>query len=187
MSLIAKDVKSVKHGVKTALLLGPDKSRIMATFAEGCVAAFEPSSLEEGATRLSLDLRGSDDFISFFDVLDEKVRSLLVAGSSEYFGKTLGHADIERLYTPCVKRKGSYEPTVRTKLRTDGLSATQAWNTAGEACELPTRWRGVRLGVRVCVSHLWITKTAVGVTVFLEDVELSDEVVRRSPFAKSVV
>ena len=110
MAFVAKDVKASKHGVKTALLLTQDNSRINATFREGCTAAFEPSSMEESSTRLTADPCGNDEFISFFDSIDDKVVSLLVAESSTFFGKTLGYEDVGKFYVPCVKRKGDYAP-----------------------------------------------------------------------------
>ena len=136
MDLVAKDVKASKHGVNTVLLLTQDNSRINATFREGCTAAFEPSSMEELATRLTADLRGNDAFISFFESIDNKVVALPVAESSTLFGKTLGHEDVKRLYVPCVKRKGDYAPMVRTKIRLEGPNATRVWNEPASPARL---------------------------------------------------
>ena len=183
MALIAKDVKASKHGLKTALLLTQDNSRINATFREGCTAAFEPSSMEESSTRLTADLRGNDAFISFFESIDDKVVTLLVAESSTFFGKTLGYEDVNKLYVPCVKRKGDYAPMVRTKIRLEGSNATRVWNAAGEPRKPPPSWRGVSIAVKVVVSHVWMSKASAGVTVFLEDVQVLEDV-SRSPFEK---
>ena len=96
----------------------------------------------------------------------------------------MGYEDVGKLYVPCVKRKGDYPPTVRTKIRLEGASATRVWNTAGEPCKPPPSWRGVPIAVKVIVSHVWMSKASAGVTVFLEDVQVSDAV-SRSPFEKT--
>ena len=96
----------------------------------------------------------------------------------------MGYEDVGKLYVPYVKRKGDYPPTARTKIRLESPNATRVWNTAGEPCKPPPSWRGVPITVKVNVSHVWMSKASAGVTVFLEDVQVSDEV-SRSPFEKT--
>ena len=170
-----------RHGLKTALLTRQGR-RVYFTAADPCETAFEPSTMDDSsATRLNVDLRGSEDMIAFFDQIDVEAPLHFAAESSKFFGKTLGIEDVKAIYSPCVKRKGDYPATLRTKLRLDGPTPTLFWDGDSKPRGPPDQWRHVPLRVRLCPSHFWVSRTSCGVSVMLEDVQLVD-VVPRSPF-----
>ena len=172
------DVKQHKH--RTTAFLSSGRERIYLTAQKPCHMVFEPNRMDESTPKLNALLQGAE-FIAVFDKIDKELVRQIVANSSRLLGKTLSFEEVTAMYVPCVKRKGDFEPSLRTKLKIAGGSLTRIWDQDGKPREAPSQWRHKDLRVKLCLSHLWFSKSSIGASVLLEDV-LVEESNASSPF-----
>ena len=86
---------------------------------------FTPSSFNEGkANTQNLDIRCIGDYLHFFSELDRWAVEYVVVNSLRLFGKQLAPEKAAAMYRPCIKKIGSFDPLLRTKITLEGQHRT---------------------------------------------------------------
>ena len=97
---------------------------------DGVDTPFAPSSFdEEKGNKQNLDLNCDGEYLKFFTKLDAWAVEYISLHSVRLLGNNLPIEKVLELYKPCVRRRGSFNPLLRTKITLDGLALTRYWDS----------------------------------------------------------
>ncbi len=79
---------------------------------------FIPScyDMESKSSKLGLDLLCNDEYFKIFISLDSWCVDYLITHSPRLFGERRSREWVQSLYKPCVRKSGSFDPLLRTKI-----------------------------------------------------------------------
>ena len=143
---------------------------------------FEPSSLSEGSTRLTLTLRLPKEWDASFDCFEACLIHEVAERSEEFFGRAIAAEEVQAMYKPISKKTGEYPRTLRAKLNTAGPYRVRYWSANREAVDTPQSHAGANCNARVALRGLWLGEDAWGVVAECIDLQLTEEVAAACPF-----
>ena len=137
---------------------------------------FTPSSFNEvKANKQNLDIRCIGDYLQFFSELDRWALEYVVVNSVRLFGKKLTREKAAAMYRPCIKKIGTFDPLLRTKLTLEGQHRTIYWTMAGEDRNKPECWQATVFKTRIRIGYLYITESTFGLALECTDVQVCKE------------
>ena len=92
--------------------------------------------------------------------------------------------EINSGYHPTITRRGSYDPTFRTKINPHEKGVT-FWDSDGKVRAPPESWVGLTAIPRLHVSHLWIMSREFGIVLVCTDLQLFESEPRECSFART--
>ena len=124
---------------------------------------FAPSSFnEEKPNTLNLSIRCSDEYSDFFSQLDCWAVEYIADNSLRLCGKQLSLNKVKQMYRPCLKKKGNFDPLLRTKISSEGLHRTRYWSLDRTSRLEPDCWPLTMFKTRIRISYLYVTGDALG-------------------------
>ena len=147
-----------------------------------CASPFEPSSMIEGASRLSLTLRLPKQWDSSVDCFESCLVHEIAERSQEFFGRSLPEEEVTALYKPISKKTGEYPRNLRVKVNTSGAYRTRYWAANKEEMAAPQSHAGLGFNARVAIRGLWFGEDAWGVVAECTDLQLTEEATVACPF-----
>ena len=144
---------------------------------------FGPGNFDKTpAVRQNLDFRCTPELFEYFTALDTWMKDYLMCHSERIFKKQLTIEEVNSGYHPCVSQRGTYEPTLRTKVNLHEKGVT-FWDPDGKVRAPPENWIGLTAIPRLSVSHLWIM--GFGVVLNCTGLQVFDSGPRVCPVARS--
>jgi len=171
------DIFVSARGSKSARLTTHDGLDVIHEPPCALTAPFGPSSFDKdpAATRMSFDIRCPEEAQDFFQNLDAWAVEYLAEHSERLFKKKLSPEQVAVGYVSCLKTKEGYEPLIRAKINTEGKKAICYWTPDGKERGPPESWRGVRMMLKLHVSHLWIMGTQFGLAINALDAQVLEQ------------
>ena len=185
---VLQDIQTSSRGAKSAALVSADSSKITNTLGShsegGTSTPFGTSCFnkEEETARKTLDLRVDEREAEFFRQLDAWALEYITKHSERLFKKALTKDQVAEHYRSPLTQKEGYQPLVRCKITTAGLSAARVWNSEKQRIELPEDLRGCRLIAAVQLSHLWVMGRDFGWVLNVTDLKILSEDAQECPF-----
>jgi hypothetical protein len=177
MALSIAEAKSTKiEGLRICNINGPLGAA--SCFTKSLTQTpFEPSSfgLEAKPNKLTLELSCEDEDLKFFNALDEWCIAYLTGHSMRLFSIQYTREEIQGIYKPCVRKSGSFDPLLRTKIIREGLNSTRYWSPDKKARVEPEVWPSVGMRVKIRIANLYITEAACGITLECTDIQVYTE------------
>jgi hypothetical protein len=180
------DTQTSSRGAKSALLVKKDDGKVFFTLGDPSAptqAPFGASTYnDEESVRKTLDLRLNEQEAQFFEELDAWAVEYITKHSERLFKKALTLDQVREHYRSPVSKKEGYQPLVRCKINTAGLSAARAWTVERQRIELPGDLRCCRLMAAVQLSHLWVMGRDFGWVLNVSDLQILSEDAQECPF-----
>jgi hypothetical protein len=143
---------------------------------EGIDTPFAPSSFgEESRNKQNLDLRCDGDYLKFFTKLDTWAVDYITLNSIRLLGASLPIESVLEIYKPCVRKRTSFNPLLRTKITLDGLTPTRYWDTEKKSRLAPNCWQTTVFKTRLRVGYLYITSNSIGFALDCTDIQVCQE------------
>jgi hypothetical protein len=181
-----QDTQTNSRGAKSATLISADTGKItfaLGTQEGGTSTPFGASCYkDEESVRKTLDLRVDEHEAQFFRQLDAWALEYITTHSERLFKKALTKDQVAEHYRSPLTEKEGYQPLVRCKITTAGLSAARVWNTEKQRIGLPEDLRGCCLVAAVHLSHLWVMGRDFGWVINVTDLQILSEDARECPF-----
>jgi hypothetical protein len=152
----AKSCALSNNGAKFVQTLGSRDEPLTTPFG---AQSFQNESTNRKTLEFRLPVGEATDFWDGFDAWSV---TYLTCHSTRLFGKSLTIEQVRDGYRPCVSRRGSYPPTLRTKVNLSGSNVVRCWSPAEERIEVPQEFRGLELVALVSVPHLWMMNREFG-------------------------
>jgi hypothetical protein len=152
----AKSCALSNNGAKFVQTLGSRDEPLTTPFG---AQSFQNESTNRKTLEFRLPVGEATDF---WDGFDAWAVTYLTCHSTRLFGKSLTIEQVRDGYRPCVSRRGSYPPTLRTKVNLSGSNVVRCWSPAEERIEVPQEFRGLELVALVSVPHLWMMNREFG-------------------------
>ena len=133
------------------------------------------TSFDGTSSRMSINYHLEPDHVTFFDRLDEWFVRHLSTHSERLFKKTYTQDEMRSLYRPLVTRHEGYQPTLRTKLNSEGPRRVRLWSakcTPLEGDEL-ANLRQYLLAPVLAIKGVWNMSKEIGVTIETQHIMLS--------------
>ena len=179
------DQQVTAKGAKMAMITANGERIFITPTAKPLKMAFGPGNFDKTpAVRQNLDFRCTPELLEYFTALDTWMKDYLICHSERIFKKQLTIEEVNSGYHACVTQRGTYEPTIRTKVNLHEKGVT-FWDAEGNMRSPPDSWIGVSAIPRLHVSHLWIMGREFGVVLNCTDLQVYDAEPRMCPFART--
>jgi len=178
-------VASAKNGQKTALITRGGKQAIW--FIPGLVqplwqpSAFSNSLNGESSGRLSLCLKGTEDFLKEAQLIDNWAIDYAANDSERFFGKKLSADQIKDRYNGIYKASDKYDPFVKVKLASDKGAPTY-WTPEKTQRGAPEDFTNSQLMCQIRLVGFWFMQTSWGLTAQLSSALVAEENQVSCPF-----
>ena len=137
---------------------------------------FTPSSFSDGkANKQNLDIRCDGEYLHFFSELDCWAVEYIAVNYLRLFGKQLASDKVAEMYRPCIKKIGSFEPLLRTKITSEGLHRTRYWTMDKKDRMKPECWLASVFKTQIRIGYLYITGSTFGLALDCTDIQVCKE------------
>ncbi len=123
----------------------------------------------------NLDLNCDGEYLKFFTKLDSWAVEYISLNSVRLLGNNLSTEKVLDIYKPCVRRRGSFNPLLRTKITLDGLALTRYWDAEKKSRLAPACWQTSVFRTRLRIGYLYITSSSIGFALDCTDVQVCQE------------
>ena len=177
LASIANPVPCRNGLVKICQIQGSDGDIISWDSSKLTSTPFVPSCYDakEKASKTSLELTCTNEYLKFFRSLDQWCIEYLVIHSQRLLGGQRSYDWVQNMYKPCVKQIGSFNPLLRTKIVNEGMNVTRYWTLDKKPRAEPEMWMACTLRARVRVAYLYISEAGCGMTLECSDIQVCSE------------
>ena len=138
---------------------------------------FTPSSFNEGkANKHNLDIRCVGEHLHFFSELDRWAVEYIAVNYLRLFGKQLSPDKVSEMYRPYVRKTGSFDPLLRTKITLEGLHRTRYWAMDKTDRMAPESWPTSVFKAQIRVGYLYISGSTFGLALDCTDIQVCKEI-----------
>ena len=93
----------------------------------------------------------------FFRKVDEWFVRYVSENSIRLLKKPLSEEAVRNLYSPTLKEKPPYSPTIRIKFNVSGSRVLKCWDESFQRRGLPEDWAACAVVPSICITQMWIT------------------------------